>query len=248
MFGWSPGWIYISPLRKNLSALQFQLCRLWSIMSCIVLDIELADKNVVKELGVFVKGKVQGYSFRPPKKYKPTKQAFRCTRILHRFVWNCGCLVYSELANILQRAVQGEYFVKEQKNARLLALYSIKVWKVRKIMTVPKFKISLMKTCGFARVTHSDTGTHFTVQSARQNCSVTGWCTILSCNFYIVKWIVSIYEFKSFKNIQSCSSRISFEILSVRGTWLIKHIILISEILPLTTLTKKENRRPVPDL
>ena len=37
-------------------------------MACIVLDMELADKNVKKELGVFNEGKVQGFSFRPPKK------------------------------------------------------------------------------------------------------------------------------------------------------------------------------------
>ena len=44
-------------------------------MSCIVLVFELADKNVMEELGVFIDGKVQGYSFRPLKKYKPTKYA-----------------------------------------------------------------------------------------------------------------------------------------------------------------------------
>ena len=37
-------------------------------MFCIVQDSELADKNLIRELGVFPDGKVQGYSFRPPKK------------------------------------------------------------------------------------------------------------------------------------------------------------------------------------
>ena len=32
-------------------------------MSLIVLDIELAEKNVVKELGVYIDGQVFGYSF-----------------------------------------------------------------------------------------------------------------------------------------------------------------------------------------
>ena len=45
-------------------------------MSCIVLDIELADRNGLKKLGVFKDGKVQGSLFCPPKKYLPTKQAF----------------------------------------------------------------------------------------------------------------------------------------------------------------------------
>ena len=76
-------------------------------MSCIVLDIGLAHKNVIKELGVFIDGKVQGYSFRPPKKYKPTKQAFWCTRNWHGNVWNSERLDYSELSNILPTAVKG---------------------------------------------------------------------------------------------------------------------------------------------
>ena len=76
-------------------------------MSCIVLD-----KKVFREFGVFIDGKVQGYSFRPQKKYKPTKQAFWCTRILHEIMWNSGRLDYSELANVLLRAVKGKYFAK----------------------------------------------------------------------------------------------------------------------------------------
>ena len=35
-------------------------------MPCILPDIKLADINVTRELGVFIDGKVQGYSFRPP--------------------------------------------------------------------------------------------------------------------------------------------------------------------------------------
>ena len=33
-------------------------------MSLIVLDIELTEKNVIKELGFFIDGSVQGFSFR----------------------------------------------------------------------------------------------------------------------------------------------------------------------------------------
>ena len=39
----------------------------WSSMSRIVLDIELTEKNVIKELGLFIDGSVQGFSFFPPK-------------------------------------------------------------------------------------------------------------------------------------------------------------------------------------
>ena len=34
-------------------------------MSCIVLDVELTDKNIIKELGLFTDGSVQGFSFCP---------------------------------------------------------------------------------------------------------------------------------------------------------------------------------------
>ena len=77
-------------------------------MSCIVLDIELANKNVIEELGVFIDdGNVQGYSFRPRKKYNPTKQAFWRTKNLHGIVSNSGRLDYSEFSNILPRAERG---------------------------------------------------------------------------------------------------------------------------------------------
>ena len=81
-------------------------------MSCIVLDIELADENFIKELGVCIDGKFQGCSFRPPKKYKLTKQAFWCTRNLHGIVGENGRLDYIELSNNLSRVVKDEYFAK----------------------------------------------------------------------------------------------------------------------------------------
>ena len=43
-------------------------------MSCIVLDIKLTDKNIIKDLGLFIDGSVQGFLFCPPKTFKPNKQ------------------------------------------------------------------------------------------------------------------------------------------------------------------------------
>ena len=40
-------------------------------MSLVVLDIESIENNIVKELGVYKDGKTEGYSFLPPKKFKP---------------------------------------------------------------------------------------------------------------------------------------------------------------------------------
>ena len=92
-------------------------------MFCIVLDFEFADINLIKEMGVFTYGIVQGSSLRLPRKYKPVKQAVWCTKYLHGIVWNSERLNYSELPNILPTDVRGEHFAKRTekwKNAIFL--------------------------------------------------------------------------------------------------------------------------------
>ena len=70
----------------------------------------------------FLKGMhVQGYSFRPPKKYKPTQQSFWCTRNLNGIVCYNVCSDYSELVKILPRAVKGEYFSEGTEKCKNLA-------------------------------------------------------------------------------------------------------------------------------
>ena len=174
MFAQSRDWTTVLPLPKAFSALPSELYRLLKqYVFHIVLDNELADKNVIRKLGVFIDGNVQGYSFRPPMRYQSTKQAFCCSRNLHERLCNSGCLYYRELAKFLPRAVRDECFSK-RKNTSFLAIYWIRRWKIWKIMPVPMFKISLMKKCEFVRVTHSDKRRHFTVESAAQNCLLTG--------------------------------------------------------------------------
>ena len=121
-------------------------------MSGIVLDIELADKNVIEELGVFIGGNVQVYSFRPPEKYKPTKEAVWCTRNLHGIVCSSGRLNYSELPNNVPSDVKGEHFAKETERCKILGSLMGKEVENLKDHGCPK--ISLMKKCGFVRVTH----------------------------------------------------------------------------------------------
>ena len=89
--------------------------------SNIVLDVGPAEKYVFKGLGVFIDGIVQGYSFCPPKKYKPTKKAVWCIRNLNGIVWNSGRLYYSRFPNILPRDVKGEHFAKRTEKFKLLA-------------------------------------------------------------------------------------------------------------------------------
>ena len=43
-------------------------------MFLIVLDIELTEKDIFKNLGHYIDGSLQGFSFCPPKACKPNKQ------------------------------------------------------------------------------------------------------------------------------------------------------------------------------
>ena len=72
---------------------------------------------------VFIDGKFQGYSFSPPKEYKPTRQAFWFTRYLHGIKWNSERLDYSELSNIHPRAVKCEHFAKATEKCKLHATF-----------------------------------------------------------------------------------------------------------------------------
>ena len=152
-------------------------------MSCIVLDIELADINVFQELGVYFDGKVQGYSSRPPKKHKPTKQAFWCTRKMHRSLWNSGCLNCTELPKFLYRDVKGRSFAKGREKCITLRNFpgqEVENWDARGCPNLLDILLTLkqVEKIGFARGIHSDQRPHFTLQNARQNFFVTGRCRI----------------------------------------------------------------------
>ena len=71
-------------------------------MSCIVLDKELTDRNTNKELGLFIDGSVQGFSFCPLKTFKPNKQTTWNTSHLHGIAWSSGKLEYEKLFAVFQ--------------------------------------------------------------------------------------------------------------------------------------------------
>ena len=52
-------------------------------MSLIILDIKLTEKNIIKELVLFIDGSVQGFLFCPPKTFKPNKQTTWNSSHLH---------------------------------------------------------------------------------------------------------------------------------------------------------------------
>ena len=63
-------------------------------MSLVVLNIELTENNIFKELGLFVDGFLQGFSFCPPETFKPNKQTSWNRKHLQGFARSSGKLDY----------------------------------------------------------------------------------------------------------------------------------------------------------
>ena len=91
-------------------------------MSCFVLDIELTEKNIIKELGLYINGSVQGFSFCPPKSFKPNKQTTWNTSHLHGIALSSGKLEYEKLFAVFydKKVLNAEVFAKRLEKCRLL--------------------------------------------------------------------------------------------------------------------------------
>ena len=77
-------------------------------MSCIVPDIELADKNLIKELGFFLTTKFRDTHFLFQKSTNPQNQQF-VAQNMHGIV----------ISHVLPRAEKGEYFATLQKEHKM---------------------------------------------------------------------------------------------------------------------------------
>ena len=91
-------------------------------MSCIVLDIELTDNNLNKELELLFDGSVQGLSFCPPKAFKPNKQTSWNTKHLHEIAWSIEKLDYDKLFAVFYdiKVMNAEVFAKGLEKCGLL--------------------------------------------------------------------------------------------------------------------------------
>ena len=91
-------------------------------MHCIVLDIEPTEKNIIKELGLYIDGSVQGFSFCPPKSFKPNKQTTWNTSHLHGIAWSSGKLDYEKLFAVFYdiKLMNAEVFAKGLEKCRML--------------------------------------------------------------------------------------------------------------------------------
>ena len=94
-------------------------------MSLIVLDIELTEKNIIKELGFFFDGSVQGFSFCLPKTFKPNKQTSWNTKHLHEIAWSSGKLDYEKRFAVFYdiKVMNAEVFAKGLEECRLLTTF-----------------------------------------------------------------------------------------------------------------------------
>ena len=91
-------------------------------MFCIVLDIKLTEKNINTELGLFVDGSVEGFSFCPPKTFKPNKQTTWNTRHLYGIAWSSGKLDYDKFLAVSYdiKVMNAEVFAKGFEKCSML--------------------------------------------------------------------------------------------------------------------------------
>ena len=90
-------------------------------MSCIVLDTELTDKNVIKEMGVFLMVLYKDFHF-VHQIFLPDKQTSWNTKRLHGTAWSSGKLDYEKLFAVFYdiKVINAEVFAKELEKCRLL--------------------------------------------------------------------------------------------------------------------------------
>ena len=94
-------------------------------MSLILQDIELTEKFISKELGPFIEGSLQGFSFGRPKTYKTNKQTTENTSHLHGIAWSSRKLHCDELFVFFYdiKVMNAEVFAKGVEKCRLLTIF-----------------------------------------------------------------------------------------------------------------------------
>ena len=67
-----------------------------------------------------------GYSLCPPKRRKPMKHDFWCTKSLNGIVWISGCLIYSEFQTFFPKVTKSNGFAKEPEKCKNVCSLSVK--------------------------------------------------------------------------------------------------------------------------
>ena len=90
-------------------------------MCLIVIDTNLTEKIIIKELGLSIDGSLLGFSFCPPKIFKPNKQTTSNKSHLHGIAWSIGKLDYVKLSAVFcDKKMNAEVFAKGLRKCRLL--------------------------------------------------------------------------------------------------------------------------------
>ena len=119
-------------------------------MSLIVLDVELAEENVVKTLGVYIDGQVFGYSFKPPKNYQSTHQTLWCLIPKKFLPKTCTKLIGKVTHWIIALSTpcwlncdntEPSTLHKDWKSVNFSAHYWVRKWKTWMTMVAPRFNI-----------------------------------------------------------------------------------------------------------
>ena len=94
----------------------------WNSMSLILLDIELTEKDINKELGLYLEGALHRFSFCPPKTFKPNERTTWNTSHLRGIAWSSGKLDYDKLFAVFYdiKVMIAEVFAKGLEKCRLL--------------------------------------------------------------------------------------------------------------------------------
>ena len=163
-------------------------------MSLIVLDIKLTEKNINKEMGLFIDGSLQGFSFCPPKTFKPNKQTTWNKSHLHGIAWSGGKVDDDKLFAIFYdiKVMKAEVFAEGLKKCRLLTRLVGRNVENMVDCGCPNIKILLQKekrtVRGSALFTFSDTKQRFTVPIGKQGCMENGLCNL--CKFLYVFFVI----------------------------------------------------------
>ena len=91
-------------------------------MSLIELDMELTEKDVLEELGLYFDGSLQGFSFCPPKTFRANKRTTWNTSHLHGIARNSGMLDYDNHFAVFysKKVMNAEMFAMGIEECRLL--------------------------------------------------------------------------------------------------------------------------------
>ena len=92
LFAWSQTGLLLCLHVKIFLPSIFYLIHFWISLSLIVIKRELTEKNTIRELGLFNDGSKQGFSFCPPKTFKPNKQTTWNKSHLLGITWSSGKL------------------------------------------------------------------------------------------------------------------------------------------------------------